>query len=405
MSDSLLNLLEILDEVVAEQESGGGAPDFTKLENDIDNFILYSKEVYTQILSDEMVTNYRKQNTKQKWEKYEKQRTSQHRMERLYAAYELLVQTSEGKEKVTAFAKNITEHIFLLNTNFLRLQSGNPHEVSHQPIGNSYSDFFKVYQRLCENNSTHNKVNLNRTFFQLADKRMVYRLEAQTKIKGGQSTVIITEFLNNLSKGIGAYRVSMNEGARTMSDQLADNVKILDYLDFRAMKGEMSRPFATYAKSKKSHFSYILKQINSVRKLLGEPEKSLLLNLVKNTFSDIFELALENEAKNTEWSSQINFLLTGAEGLNKFEETRDYAIDWAKKFVVSYPNVYGTNRSKFKQDATDDIYQSMIDDIKPNLGKTFTSPKINLSGGSLSNDFLSVVDNFFDSSANNFDSI
>ena len=62
MSDSLLNLLEILDEVVAEQESGGGAPTEDQLWNIVSKGLADYLDNRFPINRDELVTKLSKKN-------------------------------------------------------------------------------------------------------------------------------------------------------------------------------------------------------------------------------------------------------------------------------------------------------------------------------------------------------
>jgi hypothetical protein len=425
MSNSLLNLLEVLNEVLEEQglqeQGSGGAPDFAKLKKDIDTFISSSEKAYEEMKNE--VLQKKGQSERQiarqldhiekYWKKYESERASENIMLKMYAAYMFLFNaTSQSPrdsaktkyfQEVNTFSKNITEHIFLLNTHFLRLQSGNPHETSHQPVDQTYKDFFDVYKKICKTNSS-----LRTVFYKSGSERVVLKKKSSTGTRALAFFPIVERLLDSLSKGIGAYRVSFKPTDRTFPDQLADKVEILDYLDFRAMRGEMSKPFIQVGSrktNKTSYFAKILGQIRAVHEDLGETQKSLLLNLVQETFTDIFDIALKDTAKNNEWQHQINFLLESSKGIRQyFPETDEYFHSWAEEFRKKYPDDYAKKRKKLKADVVDSRYQSMIDDIKPNLGKTFTSPRINLSDGSLSNDFLFTVDNFFDSGANDFNS-
>jgi hypothetical protein len=231
--------------------------------------------------------------------------------------------------------------------------------------------------------------------------------EIRSIIPGTRSIEANTKYFKflfqNLKNGIGTYSMT-----NLAFSNLADSEKTLDYLDFKSMMGEIDKlskqledfrdaPSNFYQRRIMKYLKNLDFSVNRINKIY----KPLFVDLTKATFNEIFEIAYSDREKREKWKNILPHLIAASgTSLSNIEEYKGLADEWVYKFLSRYRNFFST----LDVSQIDQRYASMISDIDANLGKTFTSPKINLSGGSLSDDFLFVLNNFFDSNANDFDS-
>lgn len=382
MSDSLLNLLEILDEVVAEQESGGGAPTLGEI---YEPFVEYFNVHY----------GGNKGNTADKNTPFEKFSFTLDEIVR--ASYK--ASSDKETKMLYNFKTQVKNYILADNLSLLQAQQGPPSKITHIPASQEKQNFYdKVYHYL----TTHSRGGEENVLLrkQITDEMQSIIPVSQRQNRRPQYFGILFQ---NLKNGIGIYSM-----LTLRFSELADSEKALDYLDFKSMIGEidkLSKQLEDFRDAPSNFYQRrimkYLKNLDFSVNRINDIYKPLFVDLTKATFNEIFEIAYSDREKREKWKNILPQLIAASgTSLSNMEEYKGLADEWVYKFLSRYRNFFST----LDVSQIDQRYASMISDIEPNLGKTFTSPKINLSGGSLSDDFLFVVNNFFDSNANDFDS-
>jgi len=397
MSDSLLNLLEVLNEVLEEQglqeQASGGAPTLEDIYRSVD--VSSPEEAITKILE--------------------------------------LINRQEQKEGVINFLKKSSEYILAKNLSLLQEQQSNrPSTITPAPVSPAETNFYNALLEICQKSKSLRIRRRSNALSVLASSlktEIVVSGRRDGRLTHEQSEVYLEILFKNLKQGIGTYSILMpnkaasaikgGEGARAKPHVNSEQLTALDYLDLRAIEEKIDElsDQNVLVNNQKFHQKlgrYVNMGTDILKSNISEKYIPLYINLAKATFNEIFRKAYQDSEKRRKWKSTLAhfFDVTGDRRqrptLTNTEYFKEFATAWAEKFA-SRDRTFFKGQKDFQRKGNKPFadsqtnYDKKIADLETNLD-SFTSPGIKISGGSLSKDFLFVVNNFFDPSANDFNS-
>jgi len=409
MSDSLLNLLEVLNEVLEEQglqeQESGGAPTLEDIYRSVD--VSSPEEAITKIL--ELSSGWGPWATGPGSKEKNRIRKKQ-------------------KEGVNNFFNKSSEYILAKNLSLLQeQQSDRPSTITPAPASPAETNFYNALLQICQKSKSlpiRGKSNALSVLASSLKTEIVVPNRRDGRLKHEQSEAYLEILFKNLIKGIGTYSILIAIGGATRGVQakphvISDQLTTLDYLDLRSIEEKIDElsDENSYVDNQKFHEKlgrYVNMRTNILKSNISEKYIPMYINLAKATFNEIFRKAYQDSEKRNKWKSTLAhfFDVTGVRQqrptLTNTEYFKEFATDWAEKFASrdrtffkGQYNYQPRGNKPFADSKTN--YDKKIADLETDLD-SFTSPGIKISGGSLSNDFLFVVNNFFDPSANDFNS-
>ena len=416
MSDSLLNLLEVLNEVLEEQglqeQASGGAPTLEDIYRSVN--VRTPEEAITKIL--ELISGWgpwatgpgsRQKNRIQK----------------------------EQKEGVKNFLKKSSEYILAKNLSLLQEQQSNiPSTITRAPASPAETNFYNALLQICKKSMSLPPLRGNTTMLGALSsslrKEIFLTGRSGARIPLDQSEAYLEILFENLKKGIGTYGILVpakadsivrggKMGVQAKPHVISDQLTTLDYLDLTTIEKKIDELSDQNVPVNNQKFHqklgrFVDMKTQTLKNNISEKYIPLYINLAKATFNEIFGKAYNDPEKRIKWKSTLAhfFDVTGDRQqrptLTNTEYFKEFATAWAQKFA-SRDRTFFKGQTDFQRRGNKPFadsqtnYDKKIADLETNLD-SFTSPGIKISGGSLSNDFLFVVNNFFDPSANDFNS-
>ena len=418
MSDSLLNLLEILDEVLEEQElqeqASGGDPTEQELWDivspGLDTFIYryyqdiidekkkpYLDEIgqneeqnekfenLTPEEKDEIITKQMTHNERNKLKRIFQFRTAlleeiTNKKKNFSVAFGVLNKQIKEEENIDPKLKKIT--FWLSNLNAFYASSETKEAVIDSTILQAMLRGVGVPK--APNPKKLEEVGNSRLTIEIVKNMSLFpsRRAGADKVSlamESRERRLLVLFLNNLKNGepsFGFYKGTKK--TNSLPSGLAEDYKLLDLRDFEKLK----------IVGKKGDLSTTEDFLARTSKLANERLRIAYIEEIQESYDEIFQFFLENPNQLIKHAKSIKSCLSAfiskvsdgksdKRGEIKFPEHTNFINKWMNKFSTEYQSI-------LKKADTDG-----------DLGRSISSPSIKTSRGSLSEDFGDTLDVFF----------
>ena len=377
MSDSLLNLLEVLNEVLEEQklqeQASGGAP----TEDELWNIVSPGLE---EVINDRYGDRYKKYVTKIKEELRNKNFSvalgiinSQYKYEKGQGVGDKPKKIYNWLEKLNVF--------YALNQS--KKAVVNPATLKAIETGVLFQRTLKLSRGVLPvktNTDLMSHIFANRPLF--GNKPIANSRSAQ-----GNQRNMLSRLIANLSQGEPSYGFILTAPEGNSPYGLAEEFKVLDLKDFEKL----------ITISKTGDLSKTSNILNATKKLSSEALKISFIKQIQKSYSEIFKFFIENQEKLLEYreaiincidyfNSSVKFEKEGQPAITspRFPEHKEFINDWIKRFSFKYQGILAGSSSRDEKE-----YQR-------NLGKSITQPPIKTSAGSLAKGFRNALKYFFE---------